>query len=185
MPGIFRRSVAVALIAATFSVSARAGIKDAPPPPDRCYVLIGVAPANTELSLAVGSIREGRFRGPIVGFLDRQDTPADGFVLIDAKADRTMAVVKIELDSQGFWDATKKYVVCEDAPALIFATTGGKVVYLTSVKFDVGGNALVPRFHADIEAARAFLKAHYPSLAGSLEQGQPQFLPTDFDCNSF
>ena len=54
-----------------------------------------------------------------------------------------------------------------------------QVVYITDVDTSTtpGAGYLNVRYRQDIEAARAFLKAHYPNLADKLEMGSYELMP--------
>ena len=63
--------------------------------------------------------------------------------------------------------------------AAAFRADAGKVVYFTSLTYHGEGRAADgwgetyfrdPDYSQDLEGARAFLSAHYPGLAASLEQ---------------
>lgn len=183
-----RRSLIAASIVLACAGSAAAEIKDAPPPPDRSYVLIGVEPEDTQLSLLTGRIDEdGDFRGPIIFMLGHEDWPVDGFFLVDAKADSTMALVQVGIGRASLFGvpmgSSYRYNFCE-GPTLAFDAPAGKVRYLTHIRFTANGSKAYPQMHNDLEAARAFMAAHYPALAPSLEQGDYRMAPTTLSCNS-
>jgi len=55
---------------------------------------------------------------------------------------------------------------------LMFEVPSEKVVYVTNVEYLGNGNGLLSvQYHQRLDDARDYLAAHYPLLAGKLEQG--------------
>jgi hypothetical protein len=82
-----------------------------------------------------------------------------------------------------------RYKPCGQVPT--FQADAGKVVYITTISYRKDGstsNGLeidmseAANYSQDIDGARTFLKAHYPGLSDSLEQGSYQMTPVAHKC---
>jgi len=185
------------LVAASLSVSmfmwtapALAGMpqSDVKPSQDVAWLIIGVQPANTRLE-----VDEPYFKNGVAwGFHYSMDsyTPVDGFIVVKAHPG---AVYGIAASSRmaGKSIFGMRYKPCGQVPKLEAAA--GKVVYFTSVDYhsEGGGSTGVgleffegATYSQDLEGARAFLKAHYPGLSDSLEQGPTEMLPIARKCRA-
>jgi hypothetical protein len=183
-----------ALVVALFGVATTAASRTPPdvrPDPKVGWILIGVQPANANLNIGeVTTWRDGTVLvdvGNIFGHL-----PVDGFILMKAKPGKLYGISSVSIMAGSVFGTY--YGACDKAIA--FRPEAGKVVYFTSLAYrnQDGSTDVFPkgfpnsrvregaRFSQDLEGARAFLKAHYPNLADSLEQGQFQALPSAEKC---
>lgn len=141
--------------------------------------LIGVDPAEARITLFPGTVGNGRFDtifGSVAAFSSH---PVDGYVLGKVDGGQKLGIAVIQI---GGMFSTDLYRPCNDQKTLVFDTPAGRVIYLTDIFFMQDGNVLRPRFIANLPAARAFLRKHYPALADRLESGHYELLPTTFEC---
>lgn len=156
---------------------------DTKPSPDVAWLVIGVQPKTAQLE-----IDEPRMHnGVVVSFHYRLDAfrPVDGFILVKAHPGTVYAVAASSLMA-GSSIFGVRYKPCGQVPS--FQAAGGKVVYFTTMTYR-GEGAHAPGilveghdYSQDMEGARAFMKAHYPGLADSLEQGQMEKLEMGSKC---
>jgi hypothetical protein len=149
------------------------------------YFVIGVEPANARTTVSAGEIRDGDHYHMLDFGLRFLNRPQDGFILGKARAgDSVLAVTQVQLLS-GESDLSfgPSFDGCS-SQTLVFPVPQGKVVYLTNLTLTLNGghtfsqSDTVSLTHKDdFDAARAFLKAHYPALADKVEQGSYRFLP--------
>jgi hypothetical protein len=101
---------------------------------------------------------------------------AGGFIVVKAKPDTLYVIGSVKLTANGSMFGAY-YRSC--GHGLAFQTQRGKVLYITSVQYVLGAAPvgrgvapMAPSYSEDLGAARAFLQAHYPSLADKVEQGE-------------
>jgi hypothetical protein len=93
----------------------------------------------------------------------------DGFVVVEADAGDSLTITHIRL-LVGSVFMPKQYFACDQYQSRVFEDiAGGKVLYLGHLKLD--GNAYEQKttWADDIDAARQYVDAHFPKLAGKLE----------------
>jgi hypothetical protein len=187
-------SCLIVLLCAGCGTSGRLDPTAAVNSPDDAYFVIGVGPgtlstdgrpnetwaavSDAEIEKGMATFRVSLGAG-LVPFLDYTE---EGYIV--GKAHRGW-------DTLAIWELgpAARYTPCGSSETVVFKAPAGKVVYITNIDMhynafgDPQGSAGYMRvgFHSDIEAARAFLKVHYPLLADKLEMGSYQLMPCDRD----
>ena len=129
------------------------------------YVLIGMNPEYMDVAIYTGDISDGTFRYSYPATFS--GSPEDGFILIKAPAGSSLAVTKAVVRA-----AVRGMGAYDPCSYTVFQAEGGKVTYATTLVFELGNDGMLIGNHfQEFDKARAFMKAHYPSLAGSLVQG--------------
>jgi hypothetical protein len=172
------------------------------------YFVIGIAPENTKVQVMQGDVENGCFTlgnsfshvTQVLSF----NTPTDGFLVVKTNHPTdTAGIGSIQFLNGGNSPGWSGPAFNPAGKSFIFKAIPGKVEYITSITFSPeaysadfpaapikrtifdGDNpfAKVPSagfsLHPDIEAARAFLKTHYPQLTDELVQGNYEMLPYD------
>jgi hypothetical protein len=168
------------LVCVSCTSAGRPDAAAAPPDKDEAYFLIGVEPVDARIIVFQGDVQNGWFSSNPLANATFYGNPVDGFALGKTHAGNTLAITKVQLiaPDSAFFAAT--LVPCGGAKTIVFTAPMGKVIYVGSVDYElVATGQLVPRFHSDIQAAKAFLDKHYPQLAGLLEQGSYQLMPVE------
>lgn len=87
-------------------------------------------------------------------------------------------------DTLAIW-GINRYSPCGATNIVVFTAPAGKVVYITDIDTTgsrggwQGDHYMQVRYRKDIEAARAFLRSHYPNLADKLEPGSYELVPCE------
>jgi hypothetical protein len=187
---MFGRVVLAAILAAT-SLSITPAFAKNPPPgaspaPDVVWFVIGIKPANIRLEVDEPLLRNDvalNFHYSLDSY-----TPDDGFIVVKAKPDKIYGIAASSFMAGKTIFGTR-YKPCNEVPK--FMGGGGKVLYFTNVEYKSEGSAFSfpnseffasAKYSQDIEAARAYLKTHYPGLADSLEQGPNEMLQVAHKC---
>ena len=167
------RAAAIAMAVVGTTATPRA--EDAPPAPSSTasyYLLQLVSPPKAVISIAQGKIIDGAFHADGTVFVNQtfKGTATDGFVFAKAAPDTTQGIRVIRMSDSMFESV---YVPClSDFKTLAFDTQKGKVVYAGTVEYAYAADGKIgASYGQDIEAARAFLKSHYPQLADELTPG--------------
>jgi hypothetical protein len=142
---------------------------------DATYFVVGVEPNSARFDLSSGTVKDGIFNAGILWAPHWYAPSEDGYLVVRATRGETLAIVEIQMMSSNTSLIGPVYVPC--ARTLVLESPPGKVVYLTHMTIRAARGGVGPTFHRDLEAARAYMHAHYPALADHLEQGQPQMLP--------
>ena len=183
-----RLLVLIALAMATICGPVLAGdpSADVKPSPDVAWLVIGIQPVHARMEIDEPWMRKGviwNFHYNLTAY-----HPVDGFILVKAKPGALYGVAASSL----MWGKSifgVRYKPCGQVPT--FQAAGGKVVYFTSIAYrgaGVGGYGPFldmresAAYGQDLEGARAFLKAHYPGLADSVEQGSYEMMPMARRC---
>jgi hypothetical protein len=149
-----------------------------PPDKDQAFFLIGVEPVDARIIVFEGEVEDGWFSANPLANGTFYGNPVDGFAFGKTRAGDTLAITKVQIiaPDSAFFASTLE--PCGGAKTIVFTAPAGKVIYVGSVEYvqDSPGR-LVPLFHSDIRAARAFLDKHYPQLSAQLEQGSYQLMP--------
>lgn len=177
-----------ATIMVAWAATALAGepVSDAKPAPDVAWLVIGIQPDDTRVEIKEPIVRDGMIRNYQFGF--NAPHAVDGFVVVKVKPGTPYGIASSR-QMYGMLPAGPVFQACGRAP--VFQADAGKVVYITSITYrNVGGSA-IPRgirfdqtstYSQDLEGARAFLKAHYPGLSDSVEQGGYEMVPIARRC---
>ena len=164
---------------------------------DDAYYLIGVTPADAQLVIAPGEIRNGKFVTDGAEPIPAQ--PVDGFILGKLDKAGRLAVTGIAFNGiqpeggvvQRFYLSIgirnrKTIAPCGDGITVAFTPLPHKVLYVGTVQYSLSRFQYeqYPQFlvGADLDKARAFLQAKYPELAARVEQGSYEFRSLDRDC---
>jgi hypothetical protein len=154
--------------------------------PDAAYVVLGLEPENSLIELDQVRRVDDQIRG--FAFKAKTAAPVDGFVVIKVKPDEVYVVSAMSKTAFKSLFAVR-YAACGEMAT--FKVGPGKVVYFTTLHY--GGNGSESdgwnvtltqglNYVQNPQGARAFLKARYPNLADSLEQGSPAFETTTIRC---
>ena len=162
---------------------------------DDAYFVMGVDPPFTSVQIDQGTIENEKFVGTIATFLWGPTAatfigqPVDGFIVGKTKGGTALAMTWVRPYASKDALLAPELTPCpnfqsDESPdephgkAVVFSPPAGKVVYIASIKFyPTPRGSLASLFHKDIEAARAFMKIHYPQLADKLENGSYQLIP--------
>ena len=163
------------LLGATPAISADSPL-DAKPSADATWIVLGVQPETTSLTILEPVIKKGWVTGFRTGFLElgalKDSRPTDGYMALKLRPDTVYAIA---------------YVGAMSPCAKVFTFQGGagKVVYITTLNYSRAdsaegvfvSNLAGMSFSQDLEGARSFLKTHYPGLSDNLEAGQYRMMP--------
>jgi|HubBroStandDraft_5_1064220.scaffolds.fasta_scaffold99178_2 hypothetical protein len=166
---------ALAMLAA--AAPASAGTTIATPGEDRAVFVIGVGPSRAEVSVSKGSVVDGVFHHATWTSLTFVDTPQDGYIIAEAPAGSTQAIVEVTMKPEVFMESQRRLIPCNGSLTMVFDAPAGKVIYLASIFYRTVSEGIRPLYRQDIEGARTFLKAHYPQLADKLESGHYDLKP--------
>lgn len=93
----------------------------------------------------------------------------DGFVVVTADSGDNLTVTNVRI-LEGSVFMPKIYVGCDDYQSRVFDdVAGGKVLYLGHMHFEGDDGEQRVSWSDDIDAARKYVDAHFPKLAGKLE----------------
>lgn len=159
---------------------------DAKPSPDVAWLVIGIQPATARMEIDEPLIKNGHvwsFRYNLNAY-----RPVDGYIVVKA---RPGVLYGVGASSLMFGKSIfgVRYKPCGQVPT--FQADAGKVVYVTTIAYRSEGvttygpaidMAESATYSQDLEGARAFLKAHYPGLSDSLEQGRYEMTPVAHEC---
>jgi hypothetical protein len=140
------------------------------------YVVIGVQPENASISIFQGWISDGKFRQnplPPASFVGSAE---EGFVVTRVAADSAYAITFVTIHNGAGDFLTPPFVPCKGSRTLAFTVPAGKTLYLGNMHYTLSGSGVRPGYAHDFDAAKAFVERHYPGLAPSLTDSQPQFL---------
>lgn len=175
------RFLCVALIALACAGCTSVGRIDATaaaPSGNQTYFVFGVTPDNVRISIYPGDIENNRFA--MNNWLPAAFYGAaeHGYIVGGAHEGETLAITVLQVVASQTSIGGSPYAPCGDSRTIVFKVPAGKVVYITDVNYRWMGDGLVPSFGTNLEAARTFLKEHYPLLADRLEQGTFEFMAT-------
>jgi hypothetical protein len=177
------RLFAVALVCAVLSGCASAGqVNPNSTVTDKdAYFVLGISPEYTRVQIDDGYIENGVFQPSFAVKMWAVNTtfmgePEDGFIVGKSK-DGTLLGISMVQPHMSKNDLLGPLTRPCEGHTLTFTARGGKVVYIASAHYRTHfrsngvANELEASFSSDLEGARAFLRKHYPNLAGKLEQG--------------
>lgn len=155
----------------------------APPGPDEVYFVLGVEQDDALLEVRPVVVRDGALREAKFSLASHKFRAEGGYVVLKAHANELLAVESVSM-MLGKTFLGSRFEICGKTP--VFQSTGGKVVYVTSMDYEsprpslgydpavgsVQRTTLDTHYSQDLSGARAFLKARYPSLADTVEQGR-------------
>ncbi len=154
----------------------------APPSADDAYYVIALKPNTINLDIFEGTVKDGVFSTGFKWVDHWYSSDDNGFLVVKARGGATYGVVMIALTFSRGSIFGQSYT--PNARTMVFDVPAGKVVYITDVGFspstDRGrypGPGLVPSYRQNFAAAQAYMREHYPLLAGKLEQGSFRFVP--------
>jgi hypothetical protein len=159
---------------------------DVRPSADAAWLVIGIQPATARMEIDEALIRNGKIRRFNYNFSAYH--PVDGFIVVKVKPG---TVYGIGASSLMFGKSIfgVRYKPC--GHAVTFQADAGKVVYVTTISYHAEGTRYAgpgidflegADYSTDIDGARAFLRAHYPGLSESLEQGAYETSPMERAC---
>jgi hypothetical protein len=160
---------------------------DAKPSMEVAWLVIGVQPDTARLGIFETVLKNGVVRNFHYS-LDEYH-PVDGFIVVKARPGMLYGIAVSSL-MHGHSIFGTRYEACGRVPT--FQAGAGEVVYVTTIayraegvtsyRFGVINMAESSTFSQDFNAARDFLKAHYPGLSDSLEQGRYDMTPLARQC---
>lgn len=165
---------------------AEAPTPDVKPCADVAWLVIGIQPATAAVEIDEPWVK----KGVVWGFHYRMKSyhPDGGFIVVQVEPEKTYGVAASSL-MFGKSIFGVRYKPCGQVPT--FRAERGKVVYITTISYRPDGvtsdalginMAEAASYSQDLEGARTFLKAHYPELGDSLEQGSYQMAPFARQC---
>lgn len=176
LPRLF--AIVLAVVCAGCAVNiGRAGHDAGHPSMNESYVVLGVEPEFTQVSLFRGSISDGVFHQNLILPASFAGQPEDGFVVTRSSAGEVLAITYVVMYSSKEDSFRPVLVPCAGAKTAVYAVPEGKVVYIGSVRYRQYGAGVVPQFGQDFEAAKAFMATHYPKLADRLEAARFDLMP--------
>ena len=93
----------------------------------------------------------------------------DGFVVVNAEAGDNLTITNVRI-LEGSVFMPKIYLACGDYQSRVFEDlAGGKVLYLGHMQLAGDDYQQKISWSDDIDAARKYVDAHFPKLAGKLE----------------
>jgi hypothetical protein len=183
MNSVLRTMACAGLVALSACVSTGRVEQDAAPPAeDHTYYVLGLSPANIRIMLFKGDVANGTFVQNRLVPASFVGTAVDGYVVGATHTGNTLGVTLVQVVDGPDEIFGPGFVPCGGAMMVVFTAEGGNVVYLGDARFERSGRGLAPHFSYDIEAARAYLKSHFPKLADKLQQGRYQLLPATQSC---
>lgn len=138
-------------------------------PPDESVVVLGVKPTGYTVMLFAGEETARGFKqNPWLGAAINGGSQ-DGYLVAKAKAGQTLALMIVE-PPKGEKLFADSFKVCGDARTLVFEVPRSSVVYLTDIDYMPNNGRLSVRYRTNISAARDYMQARFPRLAGDLKQ---------------
>jgi hypothetical protein len=167
MRASFRAFAAMVLFVATASASA-ADKRFAFDPAKEAVFLFKFQPARLNVIFFSGKPSAESFKFSLFTPARFTGTVIDGYGVGRAKAGEWLALSTIQ-DWTGLNpNVFTSYHLCGEAQTPVFQVKAGDVVYVGDLVFDDGKREQPLLISADIEAARAYLQANAPELAGKL-----------------
>ncbi|HWU27425.1 MAG TPA: hypothetical protein VN154_13585 [Rhizomicrobium sp.] len=108
---------------------------DADPPSDKeSYIVLGVQPEYTQVSLFPGRISDGVFHQDMLSPAEFAGQPQDGFVVTRASAQNVLAITYVVMFTSKNDTFRPLMVPCGGAKTLVITVPAGKVIYIGSVR---------------------------------------------------
>lgn len=157
----------------------RVGPEAAPPGDEESIVVLGVRPSTFAVGIyplyvwswGIGHGPSFTISGP----------PKDGYVVGRAPAGQLNGLIYFyQVDEAGSGVAFSARYACKETLAKTFVAPKGKVIYIGDVVMREDSYGL--RHTENFEAARAYMDATYPKLAGRLEPWKTEMMPAGQDC---
>ena len=142
-------------------------------PADESVFILGVSPVRYRVVIASGSIKahDGWFyRHPSASAVF-MGAPDGGFVVARVRAGDVLALTSVTaVDDKNV--ATRRFEACGGIRSIVFnaPSSGGKVLYLGDVDYQMAGDKLSPRYTSNIDAAKRYMDSNYPAFKGRMEQ---------------
>lgn len=151
---------------------------DAGPPSDKeGYVVLGIQPEFTQVSLFPGRISDGVFHQNALLPAEFAGQPEDGFAVTRASAGTVLAITYVVMFANKSDAFRTPMVPCSGSKTLVVTVPAGKVIYLGNLRYQSFPGVVRPQFSNDFDAAKAYMTTHYPKLADKLEQGRFELMP--------
>jgi len=152
------------------------------PADDHFIFVIGVSPVDAKIVVDQGEIGNGIFTPDNFSPLTFGGTPDRGYILSRARGNTMQAIISIQMPRDEYGKLRLPVAPCGGVKTPVFTGAAGKVIYVGNVRYSRHGERVEPAYSSDIDSAREFLRANYPALAGRLEQGRYELLPTSLRC---
>jgi hypothetical protein len=159
---------------------------DVKPSSEAVYFVLGIQPVTARMEIDEPLLKSGSiwsFRYNMSSY-----HPVDGFIVVKGKPNTAYGIGASSL-MLGKSVFGARYKPCGQVP--LFQAEAGKVVYVTTIAYRSEGvksygplidMAESASYSQDMDGAREFLKAHYPGLSDSLEQGKYEMMPVAHKC---
>jgi hypothetical protein len=153
--------------------------------PEETVFVIGVKPAQANITVVAGFLKNGAFRqDPSAGeaFVGHPD---HGFIIGKAPAGALLAIERVRWVEPGSMALGRNvYIACGmGIQTMVFASPKGKVVYVADLEIEPGTTTSITR-RRNFEQARKYFDEHYPALKGRLEQQDSEIVPVARSCQT-
>lgn len=146
--------------------------------------ILGLAPNNYRVSIFPGDEKKGKFSQDLLQHAVVYGGAQNGYVVFKASAGSTQAITNVRVVSSEKSVLGMDFTPCREAKTLVFKVPAGKVIYLGSIEYLMSADKLDVYYWNNLEGARHYLSGAYPALAGRVEQGSYELLPTNAPCSS-
>jgi hypothetical protein len=154
------------------------------PTEEESIFILGVNPANFEVYIFPGEVRNGKFHKSSWRSAAAYGAPSQGYLVGKVKAGDILAITMVRYTNPDNIWAGRNFVPCNQVPTMVFKVPQGKVVYLGTVDYQVGRKSITIRYGNDIHAAQQYVAKTYPALQGELGPFSPEFMPMAGECSS-
>jgi len=141
------------------------------------YIVLGIQPEYTQVSLFRGRVSDGVFHQNVLLPASFVGQPEDRFIVSRSSARDVLAITYVVMFTNKSDAFQPVLVPCEGAKTAVISVPAGKVIYVGDVRYQYSARGVVPEFSNDLDAAKAYMTTHYPKLAEKLEQGQFDLMP--------
>lgn len=151
---------------------------------DESVFIMGLSPDNYRVSLFPGSVDDGAFKQSPWRNAAFYGAPEDGFIVGKVKAGDIIGLMYILIVKDEKAVRGDQFGACDGARTMVFEApdTGGKVIYLGEVHYELVDGRVMIKYGSDIEAARQYIDKFYPAFSGDLERWSYELLPVNASC---
>lgn len=137
------------------------------------YIVLGSQASEVYLQIGRGEVTDGRWSGLFLTRMAYAGFPENGYIVAHVKPGDLLSVAGW-LVAGGGLSPSRLYQPCQNSPTQVMSVPPGKVLYFGDLQIWSQGPANESAFlgGGSLSNARLYLLAHYPALAGKLEQGQ-------------
>lgn len=153
---------------------------------DESVFILGVSPVGYGVEIAPGSIKDhdGRFYRHPFSSAVFVGAPEGGFVVARVRAGDVLAVTNVMAVNDRNM-VTRRFQACAGIRSILFnaPSSGGKVLYLGDVDFQMSGDKLSPKYTSNVDAAKRYMDNNYPAFKGRVEQWSYKVHPVGDLCS--